>query len=391
VIPLEKLKKLDLKKMLNTDISQLKNARKKSESKTAISKPRKPLTNKKFLSIDIGSQNTKIVVAKYNSNKIIIEKSFSFKPSIRPINESNLQNIELMAKELEKQLSAHDIKLKEANCTSNSTTIITRELVVPDVDEEDELTTVVKFELQRYLPINMDDFIVQYNIMERLFQDTGTKLKVLAIIYPAVLAKEYMSLLKATRLLPGALDVNFNSIKKLLTNGHIINDNENNSRSTYAFIDMGAETLQVNIYVKDELEFTRIIKRGGAEIDSRIAGLHRIPIVEAEAKKIKEANLLQSLGDEVNFIIKEEVDEWIAELNRVIQFFKNKKVENTVDCILIHGGSSRIKGMAEYIEENLSIPVKKIDKLKNVVLNKNIKEEEIDLYLNAIGAIIRMS
>ena len=79
----------------------------------------------------------------------------------------------------------------------------------------------------------------------------------------------------------------------------------------------------------------------------------------------------------------------MEELGRIIQFFKNKKMGNNISKIFIHGGSSRLKGLEEYMEAKFNIPVMHIDKLNNVVFNKAVNSEDIDHYLNAIGAIIR--
>ena len=94
----------------------------------------------------------------------------------------------------------------------------------------------------------MDDFIVQFSILEKIVVEGIEKLRILAVIYPNKLAKNYMELLKAAKLKPNALDVNYNAIKKLILHGDINSENENNSQETIAVIDMGAETLKL-IYI----------------------------------------------------------------------------------------------------------------------------------------------
>jgi len=188
---MEKLKKLDIKKLLNSNLSSLK----KQKKVTIDLKPRIPLINKKVISLDIGSQNIKVVVGKCSRNKIIIENAFMFKSSAINSNEDSLKNITVLPKEIETFLINNNIKVKSANCTGNSTTIINREIIVPFANE-DELETLVKFELQHYLPINMDDYIVQFSILEKIVVDGMDKLRILGIIYPIKLVKNYMLLLQ---------------------------------------------------------------------------------------------------------------------------------------------------------------------------------------------------
>jgi len=383
---MEKLKKLtqiDIKKLLNSDLSSLK----KQKKATIDLKPRIPLINKKVISLDIGTQNIKVIVGKCSRNKIIIENAFMFKSSAINSNEDSLKNITVLPKEIETFLINNNIKVKSANCTGNSTTIINREIIVPYASE-DELETLVKFELQHYLPINMDDYIVQFSILEKIVVDGMDKLRILGIIYPIKLVKNYMLLLQNAKLKPNALDVNYNSIKKLILHGDITN--EENAQETIAVIDMGAESLEADIYTNHNLEFTRMIKSGGKQIDIKIAQSFNMSIISAETEKIQQCDLMNYEKSEISSLIREEVEEWMGEIGRIIQFFKNKKVGNDISKIFIHGGSSRLKGLEEYMEAKFNTPVKHIDNLNNVVFNKDVNSEEIDHYLNAIGAIIRV-
>ncbi|MGH4052613.1 MAG: pilus assembly protein PilM [Clostridium sp.] len=381
---MEKLKNLDIKKLLTSDLSSLK-----KQKKVSIDlKPRKPLLNKKVISLDIGTQNIKVVVGKCTKSKIIIEKAFMFKSSVNDSSEDSLKNLTVLPKDIETYLINNNIKVKSANVTGNSTTIINREIIVP-VANEDELETLVKFELQHYLPINMDDFIVQFSILEKIIVEGLDKLRILAVIYPNKLAKNYMEILKTAKLKPNALDVNYNTIKKLISHGDINSENENNSQETIAVIDMGAESLEANIYTNHNLEFARIIKSGGKQIDINIAKSFNMSVINAETGKMEQCDLMNYKKSEMTRLIRSDVEEWLEELGRIIQFFKNKKIGNNISKIFIHGGSSRLKGLEEYMEAKFSIPVKHIDKLNNVVFNKDVNSEDIDLYLNAIGAIIR--
>ncbi len=381
---MEKLKKLDIKKILNADISTLKKQNKVKSKK----KPRKPLINKKFVSLDIGTQNTKIVVGKRSKAKIIVEKAFMFQPSVDAINDDSIQNLTTFPKEIEVHLRNNKIRVKDANCTGNSTTIINREIIIPSANE-DELDTLVKFELQHFLPVNMDDYIVQFDVLEKIKVDELDKLRVLAVVYPKKLVKDYLVLLRTAKLKPNALDVNYNSIKKLIVHRDIINKEEYDPQETISVIDMGAETIEVNIYTGDRQEFTRIIKSGGKQIDNHIAKLLGVSDAQAEVKKIQDCDLLDYKKNEIAKIIRFDVQEWMEELGRIFQFYKNKKVDNNINKILIHGGSSRLKGLDVYMEDYFNIPVNHIGELNNVVFNKNISSEDIDHYLNAIGALIR--
>ena len=162
---------------------------------------------------------------------------------------------------------------------------------------------------------------------------------------------------------------------------------------TIAVIDMGAENLSVNIFSNGQMDFSRMTTSGGSIIDRHIAREYDITLEEAEKRKKQYCDLSDESNseklEELNNIIKEDVNGWMEEINRIIQFYRNKKVGNKVDKIFIYGGSSRLKGIDEYMAKALNIHVIKIKSMNNIILGKDVDKEQLDFYLNAIGAIIR--
>ncbi|OPJ61518.1 pilus assembly protein PilM [Clostridium oryzae] len=377
---MEKLRDINIKEILSKDITDLKKEKKSPEK---IKKLR-PLINKKVVSLDIGSQNTKVVVGRYTNSGIVIDKAFMFKTVMSSIYDTVIQTSTFFAVEIDKYMKKNGVKIKDANCTGNSTSIINRELIIPEASG-DELDTLIKFELQRYLPLNMDNYIVQYNILEKLQVDEVDKLRVLTIIYPVKLSRQYMELIKNAKLKPNALDINYNVLRKLIMQHHI--ENENTPQHTCAIIDMGAKSIEVNIYEGVNLEFARIIKSGGEQLDISISKSLNISPVEAEGRKINEGNLLGMDNSELNIVLRDEVNNWIEEIGKIFQFFRNKKFGNNVDTIFIYGGSSRLKGLEQYMSNYFNIPVNRLTALNNVEFKTENEVE--DIYINAIGAIIR--
>ena len=157
-------------------------------------------------------------------------------------------------------------------------------------------------------------------------------------------------------------------------------------------IDMGAEIINVNIYKNNELDFTRIMRNGGNDIDNALSQRLEISKKLVESMKIEKADLTSILeNDEINDVIKEVISEWLSDLSRIIQFYKNKQRGNDIHKIYIYGGTSNIKGLEKAIEAKLNIKTEKITSLSKVELAKsNLKEEPLEQYINAIGSIIRL-
>ena len=96
------------------------------------------------------------------------------------------------------------------------------------------------------------------------------------------------------------------------------------------------------------------------------------------------------IGYDDNKLIQKVVDEVLEELERIIQFYRNKS-NSSIDKLYVFGGLSRFKNMDIYLGEKLNIKSSKINEIKNVNLgNDALFTKDLSLYLNAIGAIIRV-
>jgi type IV pilus assembly protein PilM len=386
-------RKLDfnkIKELMNLDIKDIKAKLLKNNNKNKKQYFKKSEKKRKVVAFDIGNKTTKIVEGIYYKENLTINKFIEVATPKGAILDGAIVNQEALISKLKQVLSENSITAKEGICTNNSTSIINRELMIPQV-ENDEIETVVRYEIQQYLPINLDDYVLQTNILgEEEFQDTK-KLSVRAIAYPEKMARGYYELLEALNLKPYALDVNYNALNKLINYIDAINEYEYNSKESVVFIDMGATSLDVNIYNEGILQFTRIIKTGGTDLNEILVEVLNLSEDEIEQYKERNINLKEDRLDTQNKVIINEIDDWIDKIEKVIQFYKNKNMGIGVDKIFIYGGTSKIKGLCGYMTSKLSIRVVRIKSIPKIDFNTtNAAYESIDNFINAIGSIIRL-
>jgi type IV pilus assembly protein PilM len=382
--PKENKKKIDIKAIMNMDLGivkkkLLKNL--KNTKQTNIS-----LKKRKVVAFDMGSSTIKIVEGLYYKNSLTIDKYIKIPTPKDAIVDGEIKKEVELHKKLIQVLKENGIKTKDAICTTNSSLIINREIMIPKVEEE-EMETVVRYEIQQYLPINLEDYILQGTILEELEVDGVKKLNVRVIAYPDKVARGYYNLLLKLELKPYALDVNYNAVNKFINLIGITKEYENNTNEAVAFIDLGASTIDVNIYKNNQLDFTRIIKDCGKEIDEMLRESNGLQSNEVE--KFKNSNIdLSEEFEPINIRTRAIVDEWIEKIEKIIQFYKNRNKGNEINNIIIFGGSSKIKGMEKYMTDRLGI-MTEIKGISKIAFKSNDDGKPIDDYINAIGSVIR--
>lgn len=350
----------------------------------------------KIVSIDIGSKYIKIVEAKKNKNSINITNAVKIESPREVIENGEIRNLPSIISMLKDTFLKRHIITKDVSFTGAAESIISREIIIIDNDEitEKERNVLVQNELRQYLPINLEDYQIQFTDAGRFEENGVKKIKILVMVYPIALIKRYLSVIKEmnAKLRPCSLDVSNNSLQKLFRHVKNINDKPVDKSKVHLIIDIGSLTFNTSIISNGKLEFMRIIPAGGAEIDKKIAFKIGMSIEDAEIEKIEKCNLmvdnLTPNDKEVNTLIKSVLNGWFDEIERIMQFYSNKE-QKRIEKIYIYGGGSKLVGLAEYMQERFDVNTEKINSFDGVELSKNVNISNIDQFINTLGTIIR--
>ena len=394
-------KKISLKELLTMDLSTV--IKKKSKETESASVTKKTTKNKKIvekkipkraIALDIGNNSIKIVSARFEKKRISIDNLIDIPTPQGAVRDGKILDSNVVSDVIEYALKENKINIKDVIFTTDSTSIINRELTIPKVTDE-EIETVVRYEIQQFLPIDLNEYILEYTILEEIKNELDGKeqYRVNVISFPDRIAREYYELFSdESDIKPYALDIYHNSLKKLINLNNRISDVEKKDDGTIAMIDMGAETININIYKNNELDFTRIIKCGGNDIDRALSEKLGISLKLVESLKIQRANLGSIReDDELNNIVRDILEEWLNNIDRILQFYKNKSIGNKINNIFIYGGTSNIPGLDREMQEKFVVPTHRIASFDKVDMPKgHLSKEPIEKYINAMGAIIRL-
>ncbi len=352
------------------------------------------LFSNKLLSIDIGTKNTKLAVGYVKNNVINIENLIEFPTPSNTYEDGKILSIDRLKDNILSTLKQHNIKVKKCIFSLSSTSLITREIVLPAVKNED-LKSMVIMEVEQYLPMILKDDIVEYKVVEEFEENEIDKIRVLVAVLSKEIVERYLKLIHEMKMTPVALDIHGNSISKLFTSNIHINDENYSSKETVAIIDIGVSSINVSIIYDGNLRFSRIIDFGGKDIDIAISNAYNLSLEDGEKKKIDEVNLDPEnfnnleISSIVNEVARTTVDNWIQEIQRIFQYYTSRSLSNRISKVYILGGNASIFNIEKYINRGLNIPTFKIKNMENIKFKKEFENIDFGRYLNAIGAMVR--
>lgn len=337
--------------------------------------------------MDIGAHKIKIVEGRYIKTGIEITNFFSIKTPSGALEDGTIMDKDLLYYALREGFKSKKIKTKNVFLTINSSKIITRELIIPKVKYK-YINNIIKYQIKYSLPINIDDYILEFKIIQEFFVDNMDKLRLLIIAIPKAIVEAYYQLITSLDLNSIVLDYQPNSISKLLGHNNIVNDIFPLRQFTIASVDIGYDSTKISIIKNGKILLTRTVEMAGKFIDEKVLSLG-CPKEDLEKFKKNIININyqydgENIEEKILNIIKSSLLFIVEKIETIFRYYLTRDKNNKINIIILSGGISNISGLDSLFANIFDIPTITISTVDNVKFTGPIVE-----YANAIGSIIR--
>lgn len=354
------------------------------------------------LSVEIGFTNIKLV----HSRKVMgnVLKIVNFAISATPqgcIKNGIISNFEGIADNLRKMIEDYGISEKNVKIVISAGSNIVSKLIYVSKFDEHKLEERIREEADRNLPVNIYDQKMFY----RITGENGEHFKVLVTVVPNSQIENYIKLLNLLNFKPMSLEIPFSSVARFFSRGFKIMEKSstgagrtiyNYGNGTIAVVDLGSETTNLSIVNNGALEFNRIILSGGRSMDEVIGKKLGVDRKTAEVyKKMHGVVAVMHRGDEIERVVDECIRDYFGEIlrniKRSLDFYVNRCGGQTVESVFFIGGGSGLKGLKQFAQNILQIPVYTIDMMdfSNLKFETNLDKEKIRFLVNAVGIALQ--
>lgn len=279
-----------------------------------------------------------------------------------------------------RQLTAHlRVKKKAAAICISGYDVMIKKIELPTMTEE-ELETRMHAELGQYIPYNVEEVDIDYQVLD-VVKDRTNFMEVLLVAAKKEAVGDYNNLLKLSGFEPYVVDVDFFALGNAFEATHGLDE------ESIALLDIGASKAVMNITCKGTPIFTRGISIGGNQITETIRDHFRITYEEAENVKLGETTENYPSRD-IEEIFVSTVRSWVNECSRAIDFYYNNYPDKRIKELYLCGGSSRIPGLDKVFHENLDIPVEIFNPISRTQYDSSLFDPA---YIDYIGPQMAIS
>lgn len=330
--------------------------------------PKKP----SLIGLDISSTTVKLLELSQQSDGYRVEAYAAEPLPPNSVVEKNITDVEAVGEAIRRAYKRSGSRSKNAAVAVAGSSVITKIITMPANLTEEELTNQIELEADQYIPYSLDEVNLDFEVLGLNEKNPETSDVLLAAsrsenVDSRVAAVELGGL--TTRLVDieaYTLENAFSLMAPLIPGG--AND------ATVAIVDIGATMTTLSVLYDGKIIYTRDQVFGGKQLTEEIQRRYGLSYEEAGMAK-RQGGLPDNYIPEVLEPFK---DAMAQQVSRSLQFFFSSSHHNTVNHILLAGGSASIPGVDELIEERVGASTSVANPFTSMSLASRVKAQALN-------------
>jgi len=296
------------------------------------------------IGLDIGSTYIKVVELDGKPGSFVLRGAGIIgHTNLRPEQVKDHKEMTELAEIIRKLHTTARLSSKNVNISLPEAHVFTRTLKYPLISSQ-EIAAAIKWEAEQYIPIPVEDAIVQHEIIRKDEKATPPQSIVLLIAAPRHLVEMYVKLVEMAKLKLATIETELLSSVRSTANPDGIN----------MVVDIGAKYTKVGIATNSDIAFSRTFNSSGDAFTRALSQGLGVDLKQAEQYK-KTYGLLQTdKSGKIKALLDPVVDLVADEINKSITYFKSENSASDPTEILLTGGGSMIPGLVEELTRKVN-------------------------------------
>lgn len=302
------------------------------------------------LGLDISSSSVKLLELSKHGDRFRVESYAVVPLPAHAVVENNITDVEAVGDVIKRVVSKSRSGIKQAAVAVSGSAVITKEIQMDGGINEFEMEDQIALEADQYIPYSLDEVAIDFEVQgpSKINPD-----KVDVLI--AACRKENVDVRKDALNIAGLTTKVVDVEAYALERAYQLIESQLNAHGddlVVAIMDVGATMATLSVIAKGKTVYTREQVFGGKQLTEEIQRRYGLLLEEAGLAK-KQGGLPDDYEAEVLNPFREAVVQQVA---RAMQFFFGASQYNSVDYVVLAGGTSAIPGLVNMVEEKTGTP-----------------------------------
>jgi type IV pilus assembly protein PilM len=233
--------------------------------------------------------------------------------------------------------------------------VVVREIALPAMPEK-ELRQSLGFQVQEFIPMPVDEAVLDYHLIEELEIEGRPMLRLLLVAAQKAMVDTLVAAATGAKVEPIGLDlVPFALVRAVGATGAGM---ELETTGGEAVVDVGAHVTNIVVHAAGETRFVRILPSGGRDITVAIArGLSVDDEVAERLKRGEVAEGSDATPRQALDIAMQRATQFVDEIRSSLEFYTAQTQGARIERLLISGGGSKLEGFIDILRQRIPVTV----------------------------------
>jgi type IV pilus assembly protein PilM len=253
-------------------------------------------------------------------------------------------------------------KTKEVAASLSGNAVIVKKISLP-VMTEAELAESIYWEAEQYIPFDIQDVNIDYQILESGAGGEGGTMDVLLVAAKKEKIADYTGVISQAGRTPIIVDVDAFALQ----NAYEVNYGLEKDQ-VVVLLNAGASAININIVTGDQSVFTRDISMGGNSYTEAVQKELNLPFESAE--QLKRGQKIEGVNaEDVTPVLHAMTENVLLEIQKTFDFFKASATSDRIDRIVLSGGAARVDGFVQALTDRFNTAVELFDPFRKITFD----------------------
>ncbi len=265
------------------------------------------------------------------------------------VTDGNIVNLELVSDALKRGWKRLGSRNRNIAMSLPAAMVITKKIIVPAGQKEEELELTVEAEANQYIPFALDEVNLDFQILGPA-PNNPDEVEVLIAASRKEKVEDRVAIAETAGLKPRVMDVESYATQEafgLITPSLPANGRDQN----IALVDIGAHVTHFYVLRNNQFLFSRDQAFGGNQLTQDIQRAFNLSPEEAESAK-KNQGLPENYDSDV---LQPFMETLALEITRALQFFFTSTTHSQVDQVVLAGGCAALPGIDELVAKRAGV------------------------------------
>jgi len=341
-----------------------------------------------LIGVDISSSALKLVELSETGKGAYRLERYALEPLAKDVvSDGNIANLDQVSDALRRGHKRLGTRNRNVALALPAAMVITKKIIVPAGQTEEELELQVEAEANQYIPFALDEVNLDFQILGPA-PNNADEVEVLIAASRKEKVEDRVAIAEAAGLKPRVMDVESYATEEafqMVAPSLPANGRDQN----IALVDIGAHVMHFYVLRNNQILFSRDQAFGGNQLTHEIQRAFNLSPEEAESAK-KNAGLPENYDVDV---LQPFMETLALEVTRALQFFFTSTSYSQVDQIVLAGGCALVPGLDELVAKRAGANTIVGNPFANMAVSDRIRPRQLaadaPLLLIACGLALR--